>query len=623
MKRIACLWVALMLALPGWSQEDSFDLLKALDLKISELIAVHKTVDCEASDPLPAIQKGYDLIQEGLGLIDRLKQVDAGTVMDQRDRFLRMYAFYELFFGKPCSSTIFTEAGYEALAERMLGMMPVHKALRYDALKYKMTNANQRNLDGLYGDRLDLLLSFYNLNPDSTKQMMVAERLIALIQEHYANDPRFIVKLVNDEEPQYATWFVKAMWDYTPPKGSMAGLERACWAIELTANQVLKAQKKDSTATLGLYEIAYSKSAYPRLLDELKANNVNDRVLFERLLEHIRILEGWEAYLDVYAYILSLASTHNGDRWIFFNRMKDLVEVLNTEHAEDFYADGDQHPLVPRVKAFMAEQLKVMRVTTPLSKGNEVSLLSLGEETTLNQFKQAYTYLNDEAELQRLLADMEALAVQKAKDDKRAAFKRQWGFSVGFAPLKTLLVPGAQSYFVDFKTFGVSHGGRLCLFDNHTDNFRFVSWVAKHGQPGGATTYDGYEVSYWLGLFSNRDEFVFQQVQLEYRYGRYAFQNLPSVNLLNRETGEVAMSGVAVNPLGIGNDLTLGYRLRLYASKALFFEGALNLGLGYRSLSSNYDLKTYVIDDMAFNADRWPILFIPLRVGFRMGITLF
>jgi len=83
------------------------------------------------------------------------------------------------------------------------------------------------------------------------------------------------------------------------------------------------------------------------------------------------------------------------------------------------------------------------------------------------------------------------------------------------------------------------------------------------------------------------------------------------------------MTGVAVDPLGIGNDVTLGYRLRLYATNALFFEGSLNLGLVYRTLSSNYDLKTYVIDDMSFNADRWPILFIPMRLGFRMGITLF
>jgi hypothetical protein len=623
MKKVACFFVVLLLAMPAWSQDNVYDVVKALDETISELVATRKTLDCDAPDPLPTLEKGYNLIQEGLGLINQLKAADAGTVMDQRDRLVRMMGLFELFYSSPCAASIFTQERYASLAARLLDMMPARKALRYSDLKYKLSNTTQQDFDLMYGGRLSALLSFYNTYADSSRQAMAVARLINLIQEQYDNDARFIVNLVNDENTLFMEWFTKALRYHVPPKGSMASLERTCWMIELTANRVLKARKSDSLSYVGVYERTYVSSAFSRIVDELKANHINDRTLFERLMDHILILEGWETYLDLYAYVLGLETTHNGDRWIFFDRMKALIVKLNEKHADDFYASGDEHPLVPRVKALMSSQVKVLRSTTPLSIGNEVSMLSLGDETTLLKFKEAYAYLGEEAEWSRLSADMEELAAQKARDDRKAECKRKWGFSVGFAPLKTLLVPGAQSYFVDLKTVGLSHGGRLCLFDNHTDNFRFGSWVAKHGQPGGATTYDGYELSYWLGLFADRDDFVFQQVQLEYRYGRYAFQNLPSVNLLNRETGEVAMTGVAVDPLGIGNDVTLGYRLRLYATNALFFEGSLNLGLGYRTLSSNYDLKTYVIDDMSFNADRWPTLFIPMRLGFRMGITLF
>jgi len=94
MKKVACFFVVLLLAIPAWSQDNVYDVVKALDETISELVATRKTLDCDAPDPLPTLEKGYELIQEGLGLINQLKAADAGTVMDQRDRLVRMMGLF-------------------------------------------------------------------------------------------------------------------------------------------------------------------------------------------------------------------------------------------------------------------------------------------------------------------------------------------------------------------------------------------------------------------------------------------------------------------------------------------------------------------------------------------------
>ena len=196
--------------------------------------------------------------------------------------------------------------------------------------------------------------------------------------------------------------------------------------------------------------------------------------------------------------------------------------------------------------------------------------------------------------------------------------------SVGIAPGKLIGYSryGQISVHADFKTFGFGQGGRYCVYNQYVDNKRFGAWTVDNSQPGGSNTYSGYEVSYWATVFSYVDSFVQQRISIEARYGNYEFNTI-NASIINRETNLYQFVNQPVNPVGHRADINFVYRLRLWAANRLYVEGDFGFGVGYRWLSSEYDLNKFLIEDIRYGDDRWPSVTLPVRLGLRVGIRIF
>jgi hypothetical protein len=243
---------------------------------------------------------------------------------------------------------------------------------------------------------------------------------------------------------------------------------------------------------------------------------------------------------------------------------------------------------------------------------------------SFEQLKAYYDMAGNTEGVNKCCEKLAELEKERLKREKKERFDRNWGLTVGIEPFKTLFNGGKQGcYYADITALGHYQGIRYCNFEGLTDKGRFSSLFKKNEDPGGSYGYSGHEASYWIDLFSLGHGFLWEQFVLEYRYGNYKFDPLSNATLLNRSTNTADLTGVTVNPIGVTNDVTLNCRFKMYVIKRVLLEAYVGVGLGYRKLKANQDLKKYLIDDAAYGDDRWNKWTYPGRIGFRIGINLF
>jgi hypothetical protein len=91
-------------------------------------------------------------------------------------------------------------------------------------------------------------------------------------------------------------------------------------------------------------------------------------------------------------------------------------------------------------------------------------------------------------------------------------------------------------------------------------------------------------------------------------------------NIINREQDQIQFYDYNVNAVAHRYDLSLVYRVILYAADIFFFELNMSSGIGFRYFSSEFNNNDFLIDDVRYSDSRWPMITAPIRFGFRAGI---
>lgn len=613
MKRLILLFVLAVVSsnLIGQKLIDNLLVKHAAAYNRAAVIYNNEVNSAAADKKIVLLEEAHDSIDQSDAYLNQIHVISSDYDWDLNVKRLQnfsLYYFYTSLYNAP-AKPVFSTTKLLKRIEKLEEFMPKMKHIVMTDLKLKYTSMDQAKVDEMQYGAYWNMYKAYKLAKDTAGIKKSMHRYIKLLREKYVNSPNFCEAICSDTSMIKQVDNLENLLSETNQKiWDEHELDYGILEIELKAEERKTKQastKNDIISTMEKTLLLQNLLLIDLTMDLDKPDFVSvHRDELMRLKQATRILELNDMYQQVYTALVKSSGSTDEERWEYLEEMKRLV--LSTSSNLD---------LMDRIDRDMLEI------------GNRLADSFHVEDSFEEPYKRLMAYYElaeDKAGVKKCQDALATIETNRIKREKREAFQRSWGLSVGFAPIKTLFYGGKQaSYFVDIKTFGLSHGARYCRFDGFTDNYRFYSWVVSKDKPGGSYTYSGYEASYWLGLFSMRNDFVFQRLCLEYRFGNYEFEPLTNATLLNRSTGEVALTGVTLNPVGNNHDVSLVYRLQLYAGSRFFVEANVGLGLGYRTIKADQDLKTYEINDDAYNDKRWNRVTLPGRLGLRCGIKLF
>ncbi|PLX08767.1 MAG: hypothetical protein C0596_05550 [Marinilabiliales bacterium] len=160
---------------------------------------------------------------------------------------------------------------------------------------------------------------------------------------------------------------------------------------------------------------------------------------------------------------------------------------------------------------------------------------------------------------------------------------------------------------------------RYCRYNDQVDAFRFGAWSYTGNDETSSNTYTGDEFSYWFTLDNIDDVDIEHKFCIEAIYGNYRFDPV-FANIVERENNTIRFYNYEVHPVGHRYDLNIVYRLTIFASNFIFLEFNISSGIGFRYLTSEFNRDSFIIDDVRYSDDRWPMITSQLRFGLRTGI---
>jgi len=609
MKRIYFSLVLVVLSTGLFGQTTAIQYFDKWVKAYNRAVDIYTVTSCDKGLQDALLKEAHDSLTVSVNYLQKAVALNSLYSEDANVQYAQSAILFSLFHSRSCDEYLFTSEQAVKWANTLESKWTVVKPLLLSDMRLKSTASNQSDLDNIQYDSYWESYIIHKVAKDTVGMSNAMHRYIALLRTKYTNPLTFCGALYRDTTMKKATIRLKNLLDGTT--NAMWGtheLDYNILDIEVEAQEFVKKQPVTASKTLD----ALSRLALLEKLMIIELGMELDKPAYvvkqfdelTRLKEATRILELNDMYQKVYTVLVKSSRSTDEDRWKYLEAMKNLAQLSTTD--ED---------LMENMTSDMTD------VCNQLFDACQI------QEVSEDQFKRLQAYYASVGCKEGTTKCLNAVATidsLRLKREKNEAFQRKWGLSVGFAPIKTLFFGGKQaSFFADIKTFGINQGVRYCSFDGFTDNYRFYSWLINNKKPGGSYVYSGYEASYWFALFSMRDEFVQQRLCLEYRYGHYDFEPLTNATLLNRSTGESALTGITVNPVGINKDVTLVYRLQLFLGRRFFIEGNVGLGLGYRTLKADQNLKTYEIDNDSYNDTRWNRITLPGRLGLRCGITLF
>jgi len=161
--------------------------------------------------------------------------------------------------------------------------------------------------------------------------------------------------------------------------------------------------------------------------------------------------------------------------------------------------------------------------------------------------------------------------------------------------------------------------------------YRFGRAFAK-GDKGDRYEFTGWDVGYGLSAIlgndfrqgnkkKGRSAFYCPAIGLDFRYANWNFAPINS-NVLN-DNGGVTESNVRINAKT--NRYEVCYRVSFVTvTRYVTIDYYLGLGIGYRTLSTEQgrNVEKENFDDPRLNADRWNKLYMPLRMGLKIGLNV-
>jgi len=241
-------------------------------------------------------------------------------------------------------------------------------------------------------------------------------------------------------------------------------------------------------------------------------------------------------------------------------------------------------------------------------------------ESNLIYLKELYNYVGDDEKSQRIQNKLDQIAAEELAQQEKRAKREKYGFRIGIAPAKLMFGSLNQfSLMGDIKINGFEQGMRYCRYNDQVDAFRFGAWSYTGNDETSSNTYTGDEFSYWFTLDNIDDGDIEHKFCIEARYGNYRFDPV-FANIVERENNTIRFYNYEVHPVGHRYDLNIVYRLTIFASNFIFLEFNISSGIGFRYLTSEFNRDSFIIDDVRYSDDRWPMITSPLRFGLRTGI---
>ena len=213
-------------------------------------------------------------------------------------------------------------------------------------------------------------------------------------------------------------------------------------------------------------------------------------------------------------------------------------------------------------------------------------------------------------------------------------------FSIATAPIKLLLSENSKlpmhqiPLYAEFRLIRFAIGFRYNQYNDYKDQFRFGAWMNPN-KDSASNTYKGKEYSLIL-KFLERGHI--KKGFAGYGYSgsysgmeiRYADLNFASIktDITDNTTGNT-LKNKNLNPYVKSYDLC--YNWGFSRSRGLFFfDIGMSCGIGYRQFKfeesiskQEIKLKDYTFSNSRLKSEYWSQIYLPFRIGFRMGINLF
>jgi len=179
----------------------------------------------------------------------------------------------------------------------------------------------------------------------------------------------------------------------------------------------------------------------------------------------------------------------------------------------------------------------------------------------------------------------------------------QYAATIGFFGLKVM----------HELRFGYIASGLKPFLKSESDTEKVPLYLLTH--------YHGYQASYTFKVLSNGDKKnTWNYLGAEFRYTDRDYTD--SITYADKKNPTERKTAL-INPHADVFDACLLFG-RIHRYKLLYTEIFGGVGVGYKMLSfnSSYDATANVIGNAPFKPDIWNKLYIPIRIGFRLGVAL-
>jgi hypothetical protein len=561
-------------------------------------LEIHELANAGENDSLIYLKsiEALNCIKLGIAQCEEAKINDRNLTQDANFMITRSCLQGAWFNQIEETNRVFTDSLARSFIKKCFILRPNVTEIPYYELKYKPENVVE--FEQLFFDQV--FLSFLHAVEDGDNETVLKMGKSYIDDMYYVYGDFFPANIFTEPELNFEQSrifkILKNIIPLTDDKSDKLNLSTLM--IEYLANFYFDQKLLDSEFSL----IFDEKNLIAELENDVVKNihhSMNSKQLYLRLADSFFLLDETQKGIDYYSLAVLNESSDKYELKHFIELTKSIADTADNVELSDLIKN----------------------------KINEASLLYkdkynvMDDDTELKFLYETFLYAGNLKKAEAIQSKILEIEAEKLEVERVRNRREQYGFRIGFAPLKLLYLNKYSQFSVmgDIKISGFEQGFRYCQYNGFTDKYRFGAWMYVPDGEKSSNTYSGYEISYWVTLGDLTYEEMEQKLCLEARVGVYNFETL-NANIVNRELDYIQFYDNEVNPVGHRYDLSLVYRVTIFSSEIFFLETNFAMGLGYRYLTSEFSNDTFIIDDVRYSDSRWPMITAPIRFGFRAGI---
>lgn len=390
----------------------------------------------------------------------------------------------------------------------------------------------------------------------------------------------------------------------------------------------------------------------------------------EDVIEHyVKSLEVWEPVpdedkernkspLDYTAKTLGSYTTNDNN--LKLRTAKALYNVEKYEEADKWYSSYAKSASSPTLSAGWDYSESAMKEPDKTDARNAVNIIEQHTSGFLipdwERLAKVYDFIGDTNRKSEIMKEIEKNKQRKEqerkeqekrdeearkhreKEERKANSRGQFSVAVATNPL--MYIWNDYPVSLDIRIGRVSNEFRVNIAGTRPgkgDDFHFGQWNAKGVTDDLRYHFKGYEFSYALKILSKkgfsttrskRKQFVGGYFGFQPRYSTYDFEP-EEISYMNSTTNLTEPHTISATANRYDFCLVGGF---LGDNIGGFFhvDYYFGIGVGYRSLSissdkTGFDPANYIYDDTTdrrYDPDRWNKIYVPVRLGLRIGINL-